>query len=132
MHHVAIMKKSWNMIPKILSGEKVIESRWYQAKRVPWNAIKEGDTVFFKNSGELVSAKAKVKKVLQIESPKVQSILDTYGKKICVDEVQGNPKYCILIFLKDAQPVTPFAINKKGFGAPAAWVTINDIEQIKV
>ena len=56
MHHVAIMNKSWNLIPKIISGEKSIESRWYQTKRTPWDKIKAGDKIFFKNSGEAIIA----------------------------------------------------------------------------
>ncbi|MEI7477466.1 MAG: hypothetical protein WCJ81_02865 [bacterium] len=39
MDHVAIMKKSRKLIPKIVSGEKTIESRWYQTKRAPWNTV---------------------------------------------------------------------------------------------
>ena len=54
MDHVAIMNKSWGLIPKILSGSKTIESRWYKTKRTPWDKIAKGDTVYFKNSGEQV------------------------------------------------------------------------------
>ena len=58
------MKKSWGLIGKIISGEKKIESRWYKSKRSPWGKIEKGDTVYFKDSGEPVSIKAKVKKVI--------------------------------------------------------------------
>lgn len=30
MEHVAIMRKSWGLTDKILSGQKKIESRWYK------------------------------------------------------------------------------------------------------
>jgi len=55
MDHIAIMKKSWGLTEKILSRRKIIESRWYSAMRKPWNKIKEGKTVYFKNSGEPVT-----------------------------------------------------------------------------
>lgn len=42
MDHVAILRKDWKLLPKILSGEKTIESRWYQTKRGSYNKIKEG------------------------------------------------------------------------------------------
>jgi len=42
MDHVAIMKRSWGLIPKILSGEKTIESRWYKKRIPPWNRISKG------------------------------------------------------------------------------------------
>ena len=43
MEHLAIMKKSWNLTQKILTGERKIESRWYKNKHTPWNKIKSGD-----------------------------------------------------------------------------------------
>ena len=33
MEHVAIMKKSWGLIEKILSEEKTAESHWYKTKQ---------------------------------------------------------------------------------------------------
>ena len=65
MDHVAIMKKSWGLTEKILSGEKKIESRWYMIRCAPWDRIKGTDTVYFKNSGEPITIKALVTKVLQ-------------------------------------------------------------------
>lgn len=133
------MKKSWNMIPKILSGEKTIESRWYQAKRAPWNGIEKGDTVYFKNSGEPVTASATVSAVMQFtieELRDAEKIIKKYGKKICLPEDNLNawrpvPKYCILIFLEHPVAVEhPFQIDKAGFGAPAAWLSVPDIADI--
>ena len=37
MEHLAIMKKSWKLLPKILKGEKKIEARWYVSRVCPWN-----------------------------------------------------------------------------------------------
>ncbi|MEO5646474.1 MAG: hypothetical protein ABIQ91_03280 [Candidatus Paceibacterota bacterium] len=131
------------MIPKILSGQKTIESRWYQTKRAPWDQIKKGDTVFFKDSGKKVTIRGQASTVLQFEikdHEQAQAILDKYGKQIGFTEDQLNikkwgqtPKYCILIFLEKVQKIEePFMINKKGFGAPAAWLVVKDIEDIKV
>lgn len=39
MEHVAIMKKSWGLTRKILSGEKTIESRWYRFRRLLGTAL---------------------------------------------------------------------------------------------
>jgi ASC-1-like (ASCH) protein len=139
MEHVAIMKKSWNMIPKVLSGQKTIESRWYQTKRAPWGKVKPGDTVYFKNSGEPVTAKATVSKVLQYtlsDIRDIEEILRNYGHHICLPEnTTWNPlpKYCILMFLENPQPIKkPFSINKEGFGNPAAWLCVEDIGSIKM
>lgn len=141
MHHVAIMNKSWQLIPKILSGEKTIESRWYQTRRVPWNKIQDGDRVYFKNSSEAITAEAQVTKVLQFElnnKQDIQNILDKYGKKIClvntnIDAWDKLPKYCILIFLSKPKQITkPFQIDKTGFGSATAWLTLININTIKI
>ena len=58
-NHIAIMKKSWGLIPKILDGTKTCESRWYRSRVAPWDKIRPGDNLYFKNAGEPVSIKTK-------------------------------------------------------------------------
>lgn len=142
MEHLAIMKKSWGLTQKILSGEKKIESRWYKLKHSPWGKIEKGDAVYFKDSGEPVSIKAEVEKVISFSdlSPqKVKQILNEYGKDDGIEkdkmpeffELFKDKKYCLLIFLKNPEKIQPFEINKAGFGNMAAWITIDNIETIK-
>lgn len=141
MDHVAIMKKSWGLTEKIISGEKTIESRWYMLKRAPWGKIAAGDSIYFKNSGEPVRIRAKVKSVLAFEGinpDKVLWILKKYGSQdgINAKDTQKffgmfkDKKYCLLIFLKEAKKVKPFQISKKGFGAMSAWITIDNVNKI--
>ena len=143
MQHVAIMRGSWGLLPKILSGEKVIESRWYQHKYRPWSAIKPGEWIYFKNSGQPVTARAKVTRVLQfvdLTPDKVRELLNTYGSADGLDERDipafyarfKEKRYCMLIFLCDAESVAPFHVSKAGFGAMAAWLTVNSIDNIRV
>ena len=140
--HVAIMRRSWGLLEKILSGEKTIESRWYMQKSEPWESIDAGDIIYFKNSGAPVTLSASVDKVLQFERlnpKKVREILERFGAKdgLDVGEIERyfyyfkHKHYCILIFLKDIQKVEPFDIDKTGFGARAAWITVDDIDKIK-
>ncbi|MCX6807993.1 MAG: hypothetical protein NTZ80_04345 [Patescibacteria group bacterium] len=137
------MKKSWNMIPKILSGQKKIESRWYKHKCVPRGKVFKDDTIYFKNSGELVELKARVEKVLQLADlnlDKIKQILAEYGRDIGLESKDldifssqvKDKKYCILIFLRDVETVEPFEIDKAGFGAMAAWLFAEDINLVKI
>lgn len=140
MHHLAIMNKSWKLIPKILSGEKTIESRWYVSRRAPWDKIKAGDMVYFKNPGEPVTAVARVSQVKQFALANLndtQKVVDKYGKKICLINSKVRtwgkaPKYCILIWLEGAKGIKPFQIDKTGFGNASAWVTVVNINKIRV
>jgi ASC-1-like (ASCH) protein len=118
---------------KILTGEKTIESRWYKSKRPPWVRISTGDTVYFKNSGDLVRIRAEVKNVVEITDltpDKVKAVLVKYGKKDGIEKDDArtfyyrfkNKRYCILVFLKNAAEVKPFQIDKRGFGVMSAWI----------
>lgn len=142
MEHVAIMRRSWGLTQKILSGQKKIESRWYKVKYPPWGRIKAGETVYFKDSGESVTIKAEVDRVLQFSDltpEKVKEILYEYGKAdgLGIDDIPKflemfkDKKYCMLIFLRNPQKVEPFQIDKTGFGAMSAWLTVEDVNKIK-
>ena len=142
MDHIAIMKKSRELLPKILSGEKTIESRWYKSRRFPWNKIQKGERIYFKNSGEPVTLTADVEKILQFESlnpEMISAIIDKYGKTpgICLEDLSKSKRtlseanYCILIFLKNIKKTTPFKIDKSGFGLMSAWIAVDSIEKIK-
>lgn len=142
MQHIAIMKKSWGLTEKILSGEKKIESRWYNVKYRPWDMIRSGEIVYFKDSGEPVTIKAEVAKVVQFSGltpAKVKKILKRYGEDDGIErgrisefyERFKDKKYCILIFLKAPTRVEPFDIDKTGFGAMAAWITTDDVRRIR-
>jgi ASC-1-like (ASCH) protein len=142
MDHVAIMKKSWGLLEKIRSDDKKIESRWSMNKCVPWGMVDVGDVIFFKNSGEPVRLKASVSKVKAYTNltPKlVKQILKKYGKLDGIDSKEinkfygffKNKKYCQLIFLRNPKNVRSFEIDKRGFGAMAAWLSVENIDTIK-
>jgi len=141
--HVAIMKKSWGLTKKILTGEKKIESRWYKTKYAPWDKVKAGDTIYFKDSGEPVTVRAEVEKIMQfsdLSQNKVKEVLDQYGMDDGIGKERisefflrfKDKKYCMQSCLKNPQEVTPFDISKKGFGAMASWIIVKDINSIKV
>ena len=139
MDHIAIMNRSWKLIPKIISGEKSIESRWYMTRRSPWNWVSAGDRVFFKNSGEPVTACADVAGVMQFEMKdisEVKAVIDGYGDRICLIERDprkwsSRPRYCVLMELERPREVAPFQIDKSGFGTGAAWISVKNISKIK-
>jgi len=136
------MKKSWGLLPKILNGEKTIESRWYKNKYSPWDKIKKGDTVYFKNSGEPVTIKTEVFDVLQFSDltpEKVKEILNKYGARdgLGINEIDNyyqrfkDKNYCLLVFIQNPEKIEPFEVDKKGFGAMCAWIVVEDIKTIK-
>jgi hypothetical protein len=143
MEHVAIMKKSWGLTRKILSGGKRLESRWYKVRYPPWDRIKQGETVYFKDSGEHVSIRTEVDKVMQFSGltpEKVMEILEKHGKNDGIEkeripeyfELFKKKKYCILVFLKNPKRIRPFGIRKSGFGAMSSWICTEDVGRIRL
>jgi ASC-1-like (ASCH) protein len=139
MDHLAILSKEKNFLGRILSGEKTIESRWYRNRKPPFKTIAPGDTVYFKESGEPVVAKAIVDQVIffeDLDKRKIAGIISEYGSRIGIDgsyaaNVIGK-RYCTLIFIGGIQKLTPFQIDKKGYGNMAAWITVESIDQIRL
>ena len=139
MEHLAILKKSWNLSRKILDGSKSIESRWYVTRRAPFDKIRAGETIYFKESGEPVSIRAQVSDVRQfsdLNENKVRKIYKDYGG-ICPSDLEESvrvnkgKRYCVLVFIKNPKAIKPFEINKKGYGIMSAWICINKIDDIK-
>jgi ASC-1-like (ASCH) protein len=140
MDHLAILKKSWGLSKKILEGEKSVESRWYKSKTVPWDRIHKGDTIYFKDSGEPVTIKARVTKVEQFEINSnaealkiLERVNNTFGirTKKPLHQYYRNKRYVIFIHFDSVKKIKPFYIDKSGYGVMAAWITAPNIEKIK-
>jgi ASC-1-like (ASCH) protein len=131
MDHVAILKDA--PLDKILDGAKTIESRWLANKSAPWDKVRCGDAVFFKRSGGNVEAWARVKEVRQYENVNnhlALAIIREHGAGLAIDEKSLGQWHnraktrCCLLFLDDVRQIKPFAIDKTGFGAMAAWLCL--------
>ena len=111
MTHIAIMRKSWKLLPKIISREKTIETRWYKNKYKPWNCIHTGNTIYFKDSSEPVTVQAEVSNVKQysdLTPKKTEALLKKYSKKdLGIEEIPNEileyvhgKRYTMIIYIK--------------------------------
>ena len=143
MDHLAILKKQWGLLNMIKSGRKIAESRWYKNRVTPWNKIKVGDTLFFKDSGHSVTLKAYVTRIIQYQvedNNHAINILrhhakDDLGFEQIPPEIKNyikNKKYAIFIWFNNVVDIKPFEIDKTGFGSQSAWITVDDINKIKI
>ena len=138
MEHLAILSKKLKLLDKIISGEKKIESRWYKFKKTPYQNISIEEFIYFKEAGDPVRFRARVDKVLFFENlneDKIKEILSKYNHEICAplsyaEEIKDK-KFCTLIFIKEIEKIEPFNIDKKGFGLMSAWISLENIKQIK-
>jgi len=142
MDHIAFMRKSWGLAEKIATGQKTIESRWYNIKYAPWGNISSGDSIYFKESGEPIRLRGKVAKILTYTNlipQQVWALLEEYGKDCGIEPDQipayyarfQHKRYAIFLFLKNPQHITPFEINKTGFGKKASWISVESVELLR-
>ena len=66
-----------------------------------------------------------------------ENIVKEFGARIAIVNPDAStwgklPKYCVLIELRDPEPIEPFNINKVGFGSGAAWISIDSIDRIRL
>ncbi|OGC50628.1 hypothetical protein A2716_02990 [candidate division WWE3 bacterium RIFCSPHIGHO2_01_FULL_40_23] len=143
MDHVAILKKEWGLLKKILSGQKTVESRWYKTQVAPWDKIFKGDVVYFKDSGRPVTLKAKVLDVHQYfvkDNKQALGLMKKYtlrdlGAADIPQEIRNyilNKKYAIFVLLSEISEVPAFNIDKTGYGMQSAWMCVGDINKVKV
>lgn len=143
MDHIAFMQKAWGLTEKIATGQKTIESRWYNVKYPPWGKLSPGDTVFFKDSGEPIRLQAQVARIYTYENlmpEQVRTLLDEYGAACGIEPHEipdyytrfQHKRYAIFIFLQNSQRIAPFDINKAGYGKKASWICVENVESLRV
>lgn len=131
------MHKKWRLTEKILTGEKTVELRWYKHKYAPWNKLRIGDTIYFKDSGEPVTIRAEISDFKQFEIKSDldrEKVLSKYlfadtGTNIINSEIEKytlNKSYCIAVSFINAKRIEPFQIDKTGFGAMTSWICLED------
>jgi ASC-1-like (ASCH) protein len=132
MEHLAILKPKY--FKKIENRSKTIESRWHKFEKKPYKnrrEVKNGDTIYFKPTGGLVSLKAAIEKTYfkdKLSKKTIKELLKKYGKRVGVDatyyEEIKDKKYCSLIFIKNIKTIAPKKY-KRSYGN--SWFTKSKI-----
>lgn len=137
------MKRSWGLIPKIISGEKTCEARWCKTKHAPWGVAHKGDHIYFKNGAEPVTVMAIVLNVYQYEVRDNIHALEIMEKHILPDlgtnkipedilKYITNKNYAMFLYFTNVKKIQPFEIDKRGLGSMTAWISIDNINKIKL
>jgi predicted transcriptional regulator len=126
--HLAIFKGSG--AENILSGKKVIESRFSRKKDKPFGLISKGDLVYIKISGKDIIGQFRVQKVIFFDGlmkKDIEEIREKYGKEIAADEDYWKKKmsanFGTLIFINESARfiTSPIKIPKKDL---RGWVVL--------
>ena len=131
--HLAIMKPA--VIQAVLSGRKTIESRFSQAKIVPFGVVAPGDLVYMKEPGGEIIGQFRVKKVYSYQglNPEdIEHLIKQYGQQIdsgnkVEDQAYWKSKlqsrYGTLIFISGVERLitSPIRIQKRD---QRGWVVL--------
>jgi ASC-1-like (ASCH) protein len=122
--HLAIFYPE--VIKKIISGQKTVESRFSKSKIAPFGQVEVGDMVYMKASGKDVQGQFVVKKVISIEGMDQDDwneLKKQYGDETWLPEKDGV-KYGTLIFIGrvDQLITSPVTLQKKDH---RGWVVLD-------
>jgi ASC-1-like (ASCH) protein len=131
--HLAIMDKT--TIEAVLSGRKIIETRFSQHRIAPFGKISVGDIIYMKPPGEDLMGQFKAKKIFYFEGlnqDDVDKIFADFGPKIRSGEKEKDEKYHLkkrnsfygtLIFISESERfiTSPVKIKKKDL---RGWVVL--------
>ena len=141
MQHVVYTEAKAGELEQLISGEKTMIVRSASDKRVPYEKVEVGETLYFlRNNGEgLIRAKATVSSVFFSEKQtKVNSIelINSHQDQLQLTDDQlkrwGGKRYVVLVGVEKVIRLYPFDINKSKFGNMEDWIAIKDIEKIRI
>lgn len=137
--NIVFLNKKFKGLEKIIQGEKTAESRWAKGRKFPHGKVNKGDRLFFKSTGEPITATAEVIDVLnfnKLEKDEIQEIIQKYNDKICMCEEEialALQKKCgFIVFFDGVKKIEPIEIDKSGFSSMADWIIVEDINMITV
>lgn len=141
MQHVVYLEAKVSELESLLSGEKTMLIRSSSDRRVPYDKVKIGETLYFlRNNGEgLIRAKATVTSVHFSEKlTKVKSLelVNENQEKLTLSDEQikrwGGKRYVVLVEVEKVIRLYPFDINKTKFANMDDWIVVKDIEKLKI
>lgn len=125
--HLAVLCGPY--IKKILSGEKVIESRFSSRKIMPFGAIMPKDIVLLKQSGGSLNGMMRVSNVEffgPLRHTEARQIMLRYLDKLQVDpefiELKSDSRYATLIYFDDVISLPQITIEKND---RRSWIILN-------
>lgn len=139
MDHLCYLDEKSHEYKKLIEGSQLIIMRAFSIKKVPYESVFSGDTIYFiKNNGEgKVIATANVVNVYnspKMEEEKSIDLIDKYQYKLQLSVQQykkwAGKRYVVLIEIDKVEKVEPFFIDKRECGKMGDWAPIINIKRI--
>ena len=125
-YHLVILKKPY--LEAILTGRKIVESRFTHTRRGAFEGVYKGDKIFLKESGGPVCGTAVVLDVRRFEGltpARIAELERRYNDLLCgfreYWQSKANCRFGVLVWLSDVRRIEPIRIAKKDW---RAWVVL--------
>jgi ASC-1-like (ASCH) protein len=127
-YHLAILKKPY--LEAILTGRKVVESRFTRTRRGAFEGVCKGDKIFLKESSGPVCGTAVVSDVKRFEGLTPERMVELekrYNDLVCGGREywvsKANCRFGVLVWLSEVRRIEPIRIAKKDW---RAWVVLRE------
>jgi len=128
-------------LEEILSGKRTMIIRGAAGRKLPYGRVHVGDILYLiRNNAEgLIRGKCTVDNV--INSEKMSKEVSTQLVKENQLKLNLTPKqfkrwagkrYLVLLSIKEAQEVEPFAIDRSAYGNMDDWLPVEHIENVQI
>jgi len=141
MDHVVYVDIKAKELNALLDRRKTMIIRGATGRKLPYGRVNENDVLYFiQNDGSgLIQAKGVVENVYNSEKlSKEEStkLVKRYQDQLQLFEHQfkrwGGKRYLVLIGLKGVEPVSPFKIDRSGYGNMDDWLLVENINRVIV
>jgi len=139
MDHVVYLDARAGEMEKLIVGEKSMIIRGAAGRKMPYGRVNVGDMLYFINNNAegVVKARSQVSNVLNSESMTVEestALVEKHQEKLKLTPIQfkrwAGKRYLVLIEVNDVEAVTPFSVDKSGYGNMDDWMPVGEIQEI--
>ncbi len=140
MDHVVYLDAEAGELENLLSGRKTMIIRGATGRKLPHGRVNQGDVLYFINNNAegTVRAKAVVANVRnsdKLTEAESRQLVEKNQSKLRLTDKQmkrwAGKRYLVLIQVSDIKTVTPFAIDKSGYGNMDDWLPVEKIAAVK-
>lgn len=140
MDHIVYLDAKEKEMGMLLNGEKRMIIRGAAGRKLPHGRVHPGETLWFiENGGDgLVWCHGTVKAVLNSErlnGQQSEMLISEHQPMLCLTPNQikrwSGKRYLVLIEVENVRAVSPFGIDRSGYGNMDDWLPTEDIERVK-
>ena len=140
MDHVVYVDAKENEMERLLSGEKTMILRGAAGRKLPYDRIHEGETLYLINNNAegCVKAIANVKRVIQsgkMTREESFQMLDDFQSGLQLSPAQqkrwGGKRFIVIMELDQVQEIEPIPIDKSDYGNMDDWLPVGSIDSVR-